>query len=589
METLLVVLVIGCALALAVHVGRGIWARARSVERHQQALDTLAGITNRPDVVAGSQASPGPAEELYEHQAHVRLIGPGGQASQGDSSGLPPPRAASALGATSPFRRPSRTSPSAAAMDAVATTAYLARSPGDKLVRTGTPLPALRQPAAPPPPDATLPGLPPDQAPYIEPPTRPVPIVQPQVFYFDDLSTRGEAPGTAANAAPSRSKLRRRDRRRARRQEAKVDEFEGAVYGAALADETVALHAASVSAADRAPSDLGISGLAPRGLAPSDQAPADASLVDTGPVDLISGPQGPLVAEGFVPEPPVYDPPVTGPVFRERAAEDTPDGPPTVVPGLTAKPVPAEPPPPAPPPAAPLVLDDAALQRAGPRPAVPEAVAAGVAASVTGASVTGASVAGDPTGTPPKSGRHAASPAPAPKRKTAGRAGRKSVVGVVLAVAAICVAVAAIGVTLLGLPGQGSPHHLAAGTTKPTTTKPHATTTSAPPTTTTSAPQKPAVLLSASGGTATYELRSASASIVVSATGPCWLEVRANSPLGQIIYEGILYAGQYSKVTGPAWIRLGNPPAVAVKVDGTVMAVPGAQSAVPLNLQFSFG
>ena len=249
METLLVVLVIGCALALAVHVGRGIWARARSVERHQQALDTLAGITSRPDVVPGS---PGPVEELSEHQAHVRLIGPGGQASQGDNSGLPPPRTASALGPTSPFRRPSRTSPSAAAMDAVATTAYLARSPGDKLVRTGTP-PVLRQPAGPPPPDATLPGLPPEQAPYVEPPTRPVPIVQPQVFYFDDLSTRGDAPGAGAHAAPSRGKLRRRDRRRARRHEAKADELEGTVYGAAVPEETVALQPLSTAPVESDP------------------------------------------------------------------------------------------------------------------------------------------------------------------------------------------------------------------------------------------------------------------------------------------------------------------------------------------------
>ena len=210
------------------------------------------------------------------------------------------------------------------------------------------------------------------------------------------------------------------------------------------------------------------------------------------------------------------------------------------------------------------------------------AVAGGAAAPAGSSSAAAVSTtAGPGTASPAKGER--------PKKKPSNRSGRKSVVGVVLAAAAICVALAAIGITLLGLPGQGSSHNLSADTTTPTSAKPHQTTTSSPPPTTNAPPPKPAVLLSASGGTATYELRSASASIVVSANGPCWLEVRANSPLGQIIYEGVLYAGQYSKVTGPAWIRLGNPPAVAVKVDGTVMAVPGAQSAVPLNLQFTFG
>ena len=104
METLLIVLVIGCALAFVVQVGRGIWARARTVERHQQALDTLAGLTQRPEESEDSFAGP------YEHQAHVRLIGPGAQGGSGDTAALPPPRALPSSGSS--FRRPSRPSPS---------------------------------------------------------------------------------------------------------------------------------------------------------------------------------------------------------------------------------------------------------------------------------------------------------------------------------------------------------------------------------------------------------------------------------------------------------------------------------------------
>jgi hypothetical protein len=74
---------------------------------------------------------------------------------------------------------------------------------------------------------------------------------------------------------------------------------------------------------------------------------------------------------------------------------------------------------------------------------------------------------------------------------------------------------------------------------------------------------------------------------VVKASGPCWIEVKANSALGQVIYEGTLGKGQESSVTGPAWIRLGDPPFVTVTVNGTSMHVPGATTAVPLDLQFS--
>jgi hypothetical protein len=100
---------------------------------------------------------------------------------------------------------------------------------------------------------------------------------------------------------------------------------------------------------------------------------------------------------------------------------------------------------------------------------------------------------------------------------------------------------------------------------------------------------KPAVLLNASGGTATYQLTSPSASIVVTASGPCWIEVKGRSSAGQVIYEGILAKGQTSSVTGPAWIRLGDPPYAAVSVNGKHMSVPGATAAVPLDLQFTLG
>jgi hypothetical protein len=175
---------------------------------------------------------------------------------------------------------------------------------------------------------------------------------------------------------------------------------------------------------------------------------------------------------------------------------------------------------------------------------------------------------------------------------------RPSITGVVLAAAAVAVAVAAVGIALdlRSVPSQSRSQLQTAARQTPVTTPPVRSPKAGPPTTlpvTTTPPvtvtSYPAVLVSSSGGTATYQLSSPSASIVVTAKGRCWLEVRANSPLGQIVYEGILEAGQQSSVTGPAWLRVGDPPEVSVRVNGTRMPVPGAALAVPLNLQFSLG
>lgn len=402
MQTLLIVLMIGCALAATVHIGRGMWSRSRSVERHQQALGTLATLTAPPDRAQGAHSGAG------DHQAHVRVIGRSGHGPAGARATLPPPREVTLPGPArpSPFRRPSHLEPSVAAMDAVATTARLSTRTLPRLLRG-------RPPAAPARDDATLPGIPPVRA--EGPTTRPVPVIQPQVFYFDDLP-----PGPAS-----------------------------ARDGAAVT--------------------------------PSPPAPVPAALLPAG-------------AEG-------------------------------------------------------------------------EARQAG--------------------GTGPET--------PAGSKKTAG--GHKSSVARPLAVAAVSVAVAgvALGVELanparratLATPGTVSRPRPSAPA-RATSTSVRATTT-APATTAPTSPPQPAVLVSANGGTATYQLTSPTASIVVKAHGPCWIEVKTGSPKGQVVVEETLSAGQRSSVAGPAWIRLGDPPHVAVTVDGTPMSVPGAGAAVPLNLQFTLG
>ncbi len=164
--------------------------------------------------------------------------------------------------------------------------------------------------------------------------------------------------------------------------------------------------------------------------------------------------------------------------------------------------------------------------------------------------------------------------------------------GLVLATAAICVAVAAIGVTIVGLPGQGSPGAQDAAKSGP--------------------PSSVAHRAGADIGAAEVDDHNGRAT---QTGGPGFLAKRyghlsaelglgvdrgqrqrallargaGQQPAGPDRLRGHARGRRAFLCDGPGWIRLGNPPAVAVKVNGTPMTVPGSQLAEPVNLQFTFG
>jgi hypothetical protein len=424
MTTLLVVVAVGCAVVLVGHFGRQVWGRTRTMQRHQHALDTLAGLTQRGEVEGLDGGT--------EHQAHVRVVGSSTQLGDAGHPQLPPPRAFSGPGPgrPSPFRRPSHMPPSVVAMEAAATADQLERDPSTRLVRSATPPPQLRPPVRRPVGEHAGPTVThayPDPIPSEgagdagEPATRPLPVVQPQVYYFDDFGPNTQAPEPSS---PRWSWARR-------------------------------------------------------------------------------GSQSPAPQHGRQPDKEV-----------ETAREEDRTRP-------IELPVPK----------------------------------------------------------PPKG-------APASTRG----GGRKATAARVLSLAAVVAGLVAIGVTLAETLPSGPKSGTPLAVTKPTSTRsvpPRRVVTTTVPTTL--PPPKPAVLLGASQGNVTYQLHSATASIVVRATGRCWVEVRVGSHAGTIVTEETLIAGQSARVTGPAWVRLGNPPAVAVMVDGTTITVPGATQAVPVNLRFTLG
>lgn len=91
-------------------------------------------------------------------------------------------------------------------------------------------------------------------------------------------------------------------------------------------------------------------------------------------------------------------------------------------------------------------------------------------------------------------------------------------------------------------------------------------------------------LVSNSVGVSVYQL-SGPAKITLSASGPCWVEIKSGGDTGPTVYEATLQSGQTTSVTGPVWVRLGNPTEVAITVAGEKLSPP-VTAAVPYDLVF---
>jgi hypothetical protein len=165
---------------------------------------------------------------------------------------------------------------------------------------------------------------------------------------------------------------------------------------------------------------------------------------------------------------------------------------------------------------------------------------------------------------------------PLRRRATGGRA---ILVGAVVVV--VLVAVSGLGYVLAHHQGSAPP-----GATPPTTapagaSKSTPTTTVAPPT----APPGPVVTAGAqSSGSAAYTVSSGPVQLALAASSRCWVELRAVSALGPVVFEGILGPGasqSFENAVG-LWVRLGYPPGVALVVDGRPVGLPA--SASPLDV-----
>lgn len=185
------------------------------------------------------------------------------------------------------------------------------------------------------------------------------------------------------------------------------------------------------------------------------------------------------------------------------------------------------------------------------------------------------------------------SAAPPRRAPSPDRARRRLLAVAVVAVVIVGAAVAAVATGAVGHgthPTSGTSGGQAAGArSTPVTTAPGGSRSSGG-TTTSSTTTSPAVttaqvkLVSSSVGVSVYQVPKATP-ITLVATGPCWVEARSGDTTGPVVYTATMQAGATQSLTGPVWIRLGNPTAVKVTAGGTTVTPPVSNGS-PYDLQF---
>lgn len=164
---------------------------------------------------------------------------------------------------------------------------------------------------------------------------------------------------------------------------------------------------------------------------------------------------------------------------------------------------------------------------------------------------------------------------------------RMKAAGLVLLAVIVCLTLAS-GVYLALRPHS-------ARTTSATPPSGRTTSTRAPATTATTvaattAPT-PIVLISDGPQQASYRLQDISAKVDLVAASSCWVQITAGVGKGPVTYAGVLRSGESRPVTDAttargASVRVCNPAAVSLSVDGAPMALPQLSGGQPYTLVF---
>jgi hypothetical protein len=174
-------------------------------------------------------------------------------------------------------------------------------------------------------------------------------------------------------------------------------------------------------------------------------------------------------------------------------------------------------------------------------------------------------------------------PAPlSPLRRSGGRPRIRFAFAVAIAALFIVTGFVAVGMAQRDRPTRAAASHI------PPAYAPHATTTpsTAPP----ANPSVPAVrLIGADTTTAGYAVTATPAVVTVVANAPCWVQARPGDAGTTAMFEGTMTAGARHTFSNPAgiWLRLGNPGAVTLVVNGVSIDLPAAgHGTAPFDVLF---
>jgi hypothetical protein len=159
--------------------------------------------------------------------------------------------------------------------------------------------------------------------------------------------------------------------------------------------------------------------------------------------------------------------------------------------------------------------------------------------------------------------------------------------GWAMAVGAVVVAVVAASSLGYVLSHRGGSNPARA--TVPTTAPPAGKKSGSSPTTTVAPapPPQPVVVPGAqTSGSAAYTVSSGPVQLALATSSRCWVELRAGSAIGPVVFEGVLDPGAsraFENAVG-LWLRLGYPPGVVLAVDGRPVGLPTSASPIDVTV-----
>jgi len=97
-------------------------------------------------------------------------------------------------------------------------------------------------------------------------------------------------------------------------------------------------------------------------------------------------------------------------------------------------------------------------------------------------------------------------------------------------------------------------------------------------------PAAPAALFEMTSSTSAVYQITGPIQVSLDASGSCWIQARRAGPNGDLLFQGTLVPGQSWTVAGPTWLRLGNPTAISLTVNGETVSPPATRG-TPFDLQ----